>query len=122
MAAALGVRWQYRRPGYRRVMQYGFGRRRRVMKDLRRGRTLSAEDLRVASAMIDLMQSQRRWLIVLFVLMPSSSLVNGMLQHGFLRWFHFGVVAYCLVILPLILRERRQIIRELRPAERPHHR
>jgi hypothetical protein len=45
VAMLLLMRRQYRRPRYRRVMQYGWRRRSRVAKDLRRGRTLSTVDM-----------------------------------------------------------------------------
>jgi hypothetical protein len=111
VATGLGMRRRYRRPAYRRVMQYSIGRRRRVMKDLRRGQSLSAGDLKVASAMMELLQSQRRWALIFFALMPFVSLVNGFFQQGLLRWLHFGIVAYCLVALPLFVREQRQFKR-----------
>jgi len=101
----------YRQPVYRRVMQYGWRRRRLVMKDLRRGRTLSPEDLPVAAAMVEMQRSQSRWLVVFFFAMPFISVYNGFVADGYLRWFQFGLAAYWVLFLPFILRQRRRIIR-----------
>jgi cytochrome bd-type quinol oxidase subunit 2 len=111
VAMLLLVRRQYRRPGYRRVMQYGWRRRSRVGKDMRRGRTLSPEDMPVAAAMVDSMRSQRRWLVILIVLMPASFAINGLNHHGFLRWVFFGFAAYSVALYPFLLRQQRQMIR-----------
>jgi MFS family permease len=109
-ATAWWVRRQYRRPVYRRVMQYGWRRRRRVVKDLRRGRPLCAEDQSVAAALVNLLRSQHRWVVILYGLLPVIWLFNGLIQHGFLRWFDLGLAAYCLVLGVFLRRQRRQLI------------
>lgn len=110
VAMLLMVRRQYRRPGYRRVMQYGWRQRARVAKDLRRGQVLSAEDMKVATALMDLERSQRRWRWF-YVVMPVGPLLNGLSGHGFLRWLNFGLVAFFLVLMPIVVRQQRQMVR-----------
>jgi len=110
VAMALVMRRQYRRPGYRRVMQYGWRQRARVGKDLRRGRLLSAEDMKVATALMDLERSQRKWRWF-YVLIPLGPLLNGLNGHGLSRWFNFGLVAFFLVLMPIVLRQQRQMTR-----------
>jgi hypothetical protein len=110
VAMLLLERRQYRRPGYRRVMQYGWRRRARVGKELRRGRVLSVEDMKVATALMDLEGSQRKWRWI-YVLIPFGPLLNGLNGHGFSRWFNFGLVAFFLVLMPIVLRQQRQMIR-----------
>jgi hypothetical protein len=111
VAMGLVMRRQYRRPGYRRVMQYGWRRRSRVGKDLRRGRVLSAEDMPVAAALVDLIRPQRVWLPILYVAIALSNVLNGFTRHGYSRWFYLGLAAFILVLAPLALRQRRQMIR-----------
>ena len=101
----------YRRTAYRRVMQYGWSRRRHVVKALLRGRAISATDMPVAKAIVDLQRSQGRWLMILFSVLPFISVFNGFIQQGPLRWFQFGVAAYLVVFLPFIVLQRRRIIR-----------
>ena len=79
------VRRQYQRPRYRRVIQYGWRRRSRVGKDLRRGRELSAEDMPVAKALVELMHSQRIWVRIFYFGMPLAYLVNGFIHNGLSR-------------------------------------
>jgi preprotein translocase subunit YajC len=110
VAMVLVMRRQYRRPGYRRVMQYGWRQRARVGKDLRRGRVLSAEDMKVATALMELERSQRRWRWF-YVLIPVGPLLNGLSGHGLSRWFNFGLVAFFLVLMPIVLRQQRQMTR-----------
>lgn len=110
-ASAWWMHRQYRRPAYRRVMQYGWKRRRRVTKALLRGRPMSAEDMPVAAAMVELQRSQGRWLVILLCVLPLNSLYQGVIQHGPLRWFQFGVAAFMVVLLPFVLHQRRRIIR-----------
>lgn len=92
-------------------MQYGWKRRRRVTKALLRGRPMSAEDMPVAAAMVELQRSQGRWLVILLCVLPLNSLYQGVIQHGPLRWFQFGVAAFMVVLLPFVLHQRRRIIR-----------
>lgn len=101
----------YRRPAYRRVMQYGWSRRRHVVKALLRGRAISATDMPVAKAIVDLQRSQGRWLMILFSVLPFLFVFNGFIQQGPLRWFQFGVAAYLVMFLPFIVLQRRRIIR-----------
>jgi hypothetical protein len=103
------VRRQYRRPGYRRVMQYGWRHRWRVGKDLRRGRALSAEDMPLAKALVDLQRSQRKWILFFYCGMPLIYLLNGLTRHGSSRWFYWGFAACFLVLLPFALRQQRQM-------------
>jgi hypothetical protein len=111
VAMGILVRRQYRRPRFRRVMQYGWRRRSRIAKDLRRGRALSADDMPVARAMVELVLSRRRWSLIILWLLPIIWLFNGLIQHGFLQWFDFGLAAFWLVYVPLLLRQQRQLIR-----------
>jgi hypothetical protein len=101
----------YRKPVYRRVMQYGWRRRRLVTKDLLRGRPLSAEDMPVAAAMVEVQRSQGRWFVSVFFVMPLICVYNGFVADGFLRWFQFSLAAYWMVALPFILRQRGRVIR-----------
>lgn len=110
-ASVWWVRRQYRQPVYRRVMQYGWRRRRHVMKALLRSRPLSAEDMPVATALVELQRSQGRWLGIVLGVLAVNSLVQGVIQHGPLRWFQFGVGALMVVLLPFVVRQRRKIIR-----------
>jgi MFS family permease len=120
----LWARRQYRRPVYRRALQYGRRRRRSVVKDLRHGRPLSAEDMPVASALVDLLRSQRRFRVVLYGGMPFVFLFNGLVQHGVLRWLEFGLAACWLVLMPFVMRQQRQMIRNYErqsPPSTDHH-
>jgi hypothetical protein len=110
-AVVLRVYLLYRRPIALRVMQYGWRRRRRVGKDLRRGRPLSAEDLPVASALVDLARAERQRLALFFGLMVASLMFDGLSQHGTLRWIAFGWAAYGPMYLPFLLRQQRQMMR-----------
>jgi hypothetical protein len=72
---------------------------------------LSAEDMPVARAMVELVRSQRRWVVIAFGFLPIIWLFNGLIQHGFDRWFDFGLAAYSLLFVPFLLRQQRQMIR-----------
>lgn len=109
--SAWWLRRTYRKPVYRRVMQYGWRRRKRVSKDLLRGRPLSVEDMPVAAAIVDVQKSQSRWMLIVFLAVPFIGVFNGFVQDGFMRWFQFSLAAYWVVFLPFILRQRRRIIR-----------
>jgi hypothetical protein len=111
VATVLLMRRTYRRPGYRRVMQYGWRRRWRVGKDLRRGRTLSAEDMPVAKALVDLLRSQRKWMLFFYCGMPLIYLLDGLAHNGSSRWFYWGFAACFLVLMAIALRQQRQMIR-----------
>jgi hypothetical protein len=49
--------------------------------------------------------------VILIVLMPVSFAINGLNQHGLLRWIFFGFVAYSLALYPILLHQQRQMIR-----------
>lgn len=118
VAMVLVMRWQYRRPGYRRVMQYGYRQRARVGKDLRRGRVLSAEDMKVATALMDLERSQRKWRWF-YVVIPLGPLLSSLNGQGLSRWFNVGLVAFFLVLIPIVLRQQRQMTREYERQNTP---
>jgi hypothetical protein len=54
---------------------------------------MSAVDLPVAAAMVDLQRSQGRWPLILFCVLAINSGFQGVIQHGPLRWLQFGLVA-----------------------------
>jgi hypothetical protein len=110
-AMVLRVYLLYRQPISLRVMQYGWRRRRRVRKDLRRGRPLSAEDLPVASALVDLARAERQRLVLFSGFMVASLMLDGYSQHGTLRWIAFGLAASWPMYLPFLLRQQRQMMR-----------
>jgi hypothetical protein len=95
------------RPG----MRYGRMRRQRVMKELRRGRLLAAEDMPVAGAVVDQQRSQQRWFVFFSCLLAVSSLLRGFQDHGFMRWALLGLTACWVISLPLLLREQRKLVR-----------
>jgi MFS family permease len=114
ISLGLSVPWLRRlsrRPAYRRVMQYDQKRLRRVGKDLRRGRALSAEDMPVAAALVGLQRSRSNGLLILWALLFVSNLVQGGVSHGFLRWSSLGVAVCFGAAVWFTLREQRQMIR-----------
>jgi hypothetical protein len=92
-------------------MRYGPMRRQRVMKELSRGRPLAAEDMPVAAALVDQQRSRQRWLVPFWVLLPVSCLLQGLSDHGLLRWASFALTVGLVVAIPLQLRDQRQLIR-----------
>jgi hypothetical protein len=98
-------------PGGPPLTQYGRMRRQRVMKELRRGRPLVAEDLPVAAALVDQQRSRKKWYVALSCFWTVSFLFQGVQDHGFMRWAMFGLVIISVVALALQLREQRQLIR-----------
>jgi len=108
--SAWWARRLYRQPAYRRVMQYGWRRRRLVMKDLLRGRPLSPEDMPVAAAMVAVQRSQGRWSVIVLFAVPLIGVYNGFISDGYLRWFQFSLAASWVVLLPFIIRQRRRLI------------
>ena len=92
-------------------VRYGPMRRQRVMKELRQGRPLSAEDMPVAAALVH-QQRWQRWLVPLWVLLAVNNLLRGLSDHGFMRWVDFALTVGFLVLIPLQLREQRQLIRK----------
>jgi hypothetical protein len=93
------------------VMRYGPMRRQRVMKELRQGRPLAAEDMPVAATLVQKQRTRQRWLVPLWVLVPVVSFLQGLSNHGFMRWAFFVLTVGLLVAIPLQLREQRQLIR-----------
>jgi hypothetical protein len=81
------------------------------MKDLVKGRPISAEDMPVAAAQVNLLRSQGLWLQALLCLLPVNSLIQGFTQDGPMRWFHFGLTACLVVLLAYTWHERRKIFR-----------
>jgi hypothetical protein len=111
LSIVLLMRREFRKPNYRRVAQYGWRRRRGVVKDLCHDRPLSAADLPVAAAMVDSMRSQRRRQVILFWVMPVIFVFNGLMQHGALRWFQFGVAVFWVGVMPFYFRQYRRVTR-----------
>jgi hypothetical protein len=93
------------------VPRYGPMRRQRVMKELRQGRPLAAEDMPVAAALVHQQRSLQKWLVPLWVMLAVSIFLQGLNDHGFMRWAHFAFTVGLLVLIPLQLREQRQLIR-----------
>jgi len=85
-------------------------RRQRVMKELRQGRPLAAEDMPVAAALVHQQRSRQRWLVPLWVLLAVGTFLQGLSDHGFMRWAGFALTVGLLVAIPLQLREQRQLI------------
>jgi hypothetical protein len=103
------------------VMRYGPMRRQRVMKELRRGQPLVAEDMPVAAALVQQQRSRQRWLVPLWVLLPVGTFLQGLSSHGFMRWAFFGLTVGLLVAIPLQLREQRQLIRNYEQQMNRHN-
>jgi cytochrome bd-type quinol oxidase subunit 1 len=102
--------WVYRRPKYRRIMQYGWRRRRRVAKALRRGRPLPAEDLPVAAAITEVLRAQW-WLPLLYGFLIVIWALDALTGRGFQRWDAVGLAVLYLVLLPVFVWQRRKMIR-----------
>ena len=108
-----------RQPVYRRVMEYNWRLRRRVMRDLLHGDQLSANDMPVAAAMVSLQRVQRRSLVVIFGVSPLYMLFVGLIQHGPLRWIFLGYTACFLVLLPIVVRQQRRVTRNFEGQNTP---
>jgi hypothetical protein len=108
-----------RRPVYRRVMEYNWRLRRRVMRDLLHGDQLSVNDMPVAAAMVSLQRVQRRSLVVIFGVSPLYMLFLGLIQHGPLRWIFLGFAACSLVLLPIVVRQQRRVTRNFEGQNTP---
>ena len=100
----------YRRPNYARVMQYGWGQRRRVGSALRRGRPVAPEDRPVADAIVATMR-QQRWLPYLFGVILVIYAVRAVFDHGFQRWLSIGLIVLYIGLLPWMFWERRRTMR-----------
>jgi hypothetical protein len=111
VGSMLWVRRLYGRPNYRRVLQYGWRRRRLVMKDLLRDQPLSAQDMPVAAALLDLQRGQGRWLMIFFIMEPFLLILYGLNNRGLARWAFFGMAIFSIVYLPFYVRQRRKLIR-----------
>jgi hypothetical protein len=107
----------HRRSAYWPLMQDGQTRRRRVMKELNRGRALSAEDIPVAAVLVDQQRSLRIWLVPLCALAAVGSLFSGLREYGSLRWVFFGFFACWLFLVLFLLRGQRRLTRNY---ERQH--
>ena len=81
-AVSLVMIRQSQRPPYRRLMQYGRRRQYHVANSLRQGRVLSAEDMPVASAMMEQARSQTPWLMICCGLQPIIWLLDGLRHDG----------------------------------------
>ena len=99
----------YRRPNYSRVLQYGWGQRRRVGKALRKGRPIAAHDRPVADALVRTMR-QQRWLPYLFGVLLLTYVARAVFDHGFQRWFAIALVALYVVVIPWMLWQRRTVL------------
>lgn len=101
-------------------MQHGRMRRQRVMKELRRGRPLSADDLPVAAALVDQQKARQKWIVPLWILLPISCLFSGLNDHGIMRWIWFGLIPFLVVAVLVQLREQRQLIRNFEQQKTPN--
>jgi hypothetical protein len=111
VGSMLWVRRLYGRPIYRRVIQYTRRRRRLVMKNLLHGEQLSAQDMPVAAALLDLQRGQARWLMVFFAVAPFLFIFYGLFNHGLSRWVFFGFAIFSVVYVAFYLDQRRKFIR-----------
>ena len=102
-------------------MRYGPMRRQRVMKELRRGRPLAAEDMPVAAALVQQQRSRQKWLVPLWALFTVDIFLQGLSNHGFMRWTFFGFTVGLLVAITLQLREQRQLIRNCERQGNTHN-
>ena len=96
-------------------------RRQRVMKELRQGRPLAVEDMPVAAALVHQQRSRQRWLVPLWVLMAVFPFLQSLSDQGFMRWADFALTVGFLVVIPLQLREQRQMIRNYERQVNTHH-
>ena len=71
---------------------------------------MAAEDMPVAATLVH-QQLWQRWLVPLWVLLAVSIFLLGLSDHGFMRWTDFALTVGFLVLIPLQLREQRQLIR-----------
>lgn len=88
-----------RQPVYRRVMQYGFGERRRVWKAVKAGRPLSPREAEVAGASRDYL---RRFGWVVWVgglLSVLGWLLQSVDHHGIGRWLRLAAAAAYMALL-----------------------
>jgi hypothetical protein len=92
-------------------MQYGQTRRRRVMKELNRGRPLSADDIPVAAVLVDQQRSLRLWLVPLCALWAVGSLFSGLRYYGSLRWVFLGFFLCWFFLMMFLLRGQRRLSR-----------
>lgn len=100
MAAVLVV--FLRQPVYRRVLQYGFGERRRVWKAAKAGRPLSAREAEVAGASRDHL---RRFGWVVWVgglLSVLGWVLQGIDHHGPGRWLRLAAAAAYVMLLAVV--------------------
>lgn len=88
-----------RRPAYRRVMQFGWSERRRVWKAVKAGRPLSLREVQVAQAARDYLRRFRRtmWFAPVLVVIW---FLDGLTQHGAIRWLMIGSAAVYAVLTP----------------------
>lgn len=104
-----------RRPSYRRVMQYGYGQRRDVWKTIKAGRPLTVQETEIATAQLDYMDRNTwvRWLpaFTLVVL-----LVEGVNDHGPLRWVMLVLAGLGALVLPIGLMQTHRTERRYREA------
>lgn len=99
----------YRRPSWRAVMQYGWRRRSRVGKALRRGRPITEQDWPVATAMMHLVHRQR-WLPYFYSGVIVLWVINGLSAHGLQRWSGLGLAGLFVVLTPYSLWQRRRLL------------
>jgi hypothetical protein len=99
------------RSAYWPLMQDEQTRRRRVMKELNRGRPLSADDIPVAAVLVDQQRSLRLWLVPLCALSAVGSLFSGLRYYGSLRWVFLGFFACWFFLMMFLLRGQRRLTR-----------
>lgn len=105
---------------YRRVMQYSWGRRRRVGKALRRGRRVPEQDWPVATSIVAVTRKQA-WTI--WVMPPAVALwaVQAFTHHGFVRWFFIAAAIFGVVAMPFWVKQRRAILTAYDSQLADHH-
>jgi len=118
--AVLGLLlWKlFNRPRYQRVMQYGWRRRMRVAKALRRGEPIEPGDVAVADALVELMRSQK----VLFWFQPvviAIWVVNAFTHSGFVRWLYVGLALVTGPALLYSIRTQRRTVRTWDARSKP---
>ena len=86
VAVGLVRRRQYGRRGHRAVMQVRVAASIPCWEGPAPRTGLVRRDMPVVAAMVALMHSQRRRLVIVPGLQPIIWLFNGVIQHGFLQW------------------------------------
>jgi hypothetical protein len=107
VAAAIAVIW--RRPEYRRVMQFGWFERRRVQRAVKAGRPLGPRERAVARASRDYLVRFRRVQWVAPVV-AAFWLFDGLTHHGVARWLLLAAAAGYAATVPVAMVQWRRAI------------